>query len=105
MYDKKDSAMPDYIEFETFFVELTCEIIEERGLTHSEFGRNVFGENDGPRIWRSVRNATGNKSRRKLSLQEAYMISDTLNKNLFLTAWQNTQQQRAEKSQHPSLQQ
>lgn len=93
--------MLDYIEFEIFFVELTCDIIEERGLTHSEFGRKVFGENDGPRIWRSVRSTRGKKSRRKLSLQEAYMISDTLNKNLFVTAWQTTQQQFAEKSQHP----
>lgn len=95
--------MLEYMEFETHFIKLTCNIIEERGITHSEFGRKVFGENDGPRIWRSVRSTSSKTKHRKLSLQEAYIMSATLNKNLLLAAWQTTQQQHAENSQHPPL--
>lgn len=77
---KKD----DY--FERVFVELVAERVEDSGLSHSEFGRRVFGGGaSGVRLWRSVRDHDGRG--RKLTLGEAYRMAEALGTDFPSLVW------------------
>ena len=45
--------------FGRHFVSVVAARVEASGISHSEFGRRVFGASDGGRTWRAVRDPKG----------------------------------------------
>lgn len=78
-------------DFEIFFVDSIAERLVAMGMSHNEFGRLVFGEADGGRLWRSVRDPQNTGKRRKLSLGETYTIAEVLGTDLPSLMWQVAQ--------------
>ena len=50
--------------FGRHFVSVVAARVEASGISHSEFGRRVFGASDGGRTWRAVRDPKGSGSLR-----------------------------------------
>lgn len=74
--------------FEQFFVEAMTEKVEASTMSHSEFGRRVFGEDSGARLWR----ATREKSRkRSVSIGEASLMAEALGMDFPSLVWEIVQ--------------
>ena len=71
--------------FERIFITLVAERVEACGMSHSEFGRQVFGDSSGVRLWRSCRDFE--KRRRKLTLDEAYQMAIVLGTDFPTMIW------------------
>ncbi|ABM29791.1 hypothetical protein Dvul_2780 [Nitratidesulfovibrio vulgaris DP4] len=74
--------------FERALVALIAEQVEQRGMSHSEFGRAIFGQEHGPRLWRTARDP---KRARKITIAEAYRMAETLGTDLPTLLWRITQ--------------
>lgn len=74
--------------FEDFFVEEITRRVEESKLSHSEFGRLVFGTDSGPRAWRATREK---ERKRRISIGEALMMAEVLGLELPALVWEITQ--------------
>lgn len=74
--------------FQLFFVHEVAKMAQDAGLSHSEFGRLVFGETSGSRIWRTARDLS---RRRAISVADCYTIADVLQVDLPSMIWQITQ--------------
>jgi hypothetical protein len=79
--------------FERVFITLIAERVEASPLSHSEFGRRVFGAASGIRLWRSCRDFE--KRRRKLTLDEAYRMADVLGTDFPTMLWNMVQEAKA----------
>lgn len=77
--EKDGTEMTPEQKFERFFIELVTSMYQENGLSHSDFGRAVFGEKSGVRIWGGVRSA---KRERDITLAEVLKIAKALNVEL-----------------------
>lgn len=75
---KQDGVTPEQ-QFERFFIEMVTTMYQKNGLSHSEFGRAVFGEKSGVRIWGGVRST---KRERDITLAEVLKMAKTLNVEL-----------------------
>lgn len=75
--------------YERAIVALVAEKVEEIGMSHSEFGRRIFGEESGVRLWRKCREST---SPRKLVFSEAYKIAELFDLDLPTMLWQFSQE-------------
>lgn len=75
--------------YEKAFVSLVAERVEDLGMSHSEFGRRVFGSTAGVRLWRSCRDFKSR--RRKLTLGEAYLMAEALGTDFPSLVWNLTQ--------------
>ena len=64
--------------FGRHFVSVVAARVEASGISHSEFGRRVFGASDGGRTWRAVRDPKGSGKPRVLLLDEAYAMARAL---------------------------
>ena len=64
--------------FGRHFVSVVAARVEASGISHSEFGRRVFGASDGGRTWRAVRDPKGSGKPRVLLLDEAYTMARAL---------------------------
>ena len=64
--------------FGRHFVSVVAARVEALGISHSEFGRRVFGTPDGARTWRAVRDPKGTGKPRVLLLDEAYAMARAL---------------------------
>lgn len=71
--------------FERVFITLIAERVEASGMSHSAFGRKVFGDSSGIRLWRSCRDFE--KRRRKLTLDEAYRMAVALGTDFPTMVW------------------
>lgn len=76
--------------FERAFIALVSEMVEQKGLSHSDFGRLVFGETSGVRLWRWCR-SNGGRTRR-LMLGEAYAMADALGMDFPTLVWKLTKE-------------
>lgn len=75
--------------FEKLFVEAMVRRVEAAGMSHSEFGRRVFGEGSGSRAWR----ATREKDRKRgLGIGEAYMMAEALGMEFPALVWEVMQE-------------
>ncbi|WP_051258220.1 hypothetical protein [Desulfovibrio cuneatus] len=72
-------------EFERQFILAVDERVEKSGLTHSNFGRKVFGEVSGERLWRKCRDV---KNPRKISFAESYAMATLLGIDYPSFVWQ-----------------
>lgn len=84
--------MEKSVQFERALVALVAEKVEASGLSHSEFGRRVFGEESGARLWRSCRDP---ERARKVVLAEAYTMAEVLGQDLPTMLWQLAQEAKA----------
>lgn len=71
--------------FERAFVTIVAEMVEQKGMSHSDFGRRVFGETSGVRLWRWCRSEE-NRGRR-LMLGEAYAMAAALDTDFPSLVW------------------
>jgi len=78
------STMKKDALFESLFIEAVAEQIDDSDLSHSEFGRAVFGNASGDRLWRSCR---GEKRKRTVSIGEAYVMAEALGVDLPTLLW------------------
>ncbi len=76
--------------FERAFVTLIAERVEDLGMPHSEFGRRVFGETAGARLWRSCRGSE-QRPARKVTLGEAYRMAEALGTDFPSLVWNLSQ--------------
>lgn len=75
--------------FEKLFIEVMAERVEAAKMSHSEFGRRVFGEESGARAWR----ATREKNRKRgLGIGEAYMMAEALDMEFPALMWEVMQE-------------
>jgi len=74
--------------YEQAFIKLIAERVEDIGMSHSEFGKLVFGKAGGVRIWRSCRDIEGRG--RSLTLAEAYRIAEVLGSDFPCLVWNLT---------------
>jgi len=79
--------------FEQVFIKLVAERVEDAGLSHSAFGKRVFGEASGVRLWRACRDME--KRRRKLTLDEAYRMAEALGTDFPTMVWNIAQAARS----------
>lgn len=79
--------------FQLFFVYEVSRMASERGFSHSEFGRRVFGEHSGSRIWRVARQLGRGRS---ISLVDCYNMAEVLEVDLPSLLWKTTQRANAE---------
>jgi len=79
--------------FERVFITLMIERIEDCGMSHAEFGKKVFGETSGVRLWRSCRDFE--KRRRKLTLEESYRMAAVLGTDFPTMVWNMVQAAKA----------
>ncbi len=77
--------MEKSLEFERAVIDLVAEILEKQGVTHTDFGRAVFGPESGVRAWRKCRES---ETPRKLSLAETHKIAEFLGIDLATMLWQ-----------------
>lgn len=84
--------MEKSVAFERAFVALLAERVESSGMSHSEFGRRVFGEDSGSRTWRSTRDP---ERARKITLAEVHLAANVLGLDFPTMVWQFTQEIRA----------
>ena len=77
--EKDRPEMTPEQKFERFFIELVTSMYQKNGLSHSDFGRAVFGEKSGVRIWGGVRSA---KRERDITLAEVLKMAKALNVEL-----------------------
>ncbi|MDR3044031.1 MAG: hypothetical protein LBU75_07175 [Desulfovibrio sp.] len=84
--------MENSIAFERALVALVAERVENSDLSHSEFGRRIFGEESGSRLWRSCRDAT---RPRRILLAEAHRMAELLGMDFPTMIWQFTQEAKA----------
>lgn len=75
--------------FERAYVALVAERVEAAGMSHSEFGRRVFGDESGSRLWRSCRD-TGRT--RRLLLAEAHKMAEVLGTDYPTMVWEITRE-------------
>lgn len=68
---------PPIQDAQTKTVEFISNTIEEWGIPHSLFGQEVFGQADGARCWRTIRNGG-----RKVSLDETLRMADAIGARL-----------------------
>lgn len=80
------------IRFERAFVALVAERVEQAGMSHSEFGRRVFGSEHGSRLWRTAREPA---RARKIILAEAYRMAEVLGTDLPTLLWQISREAEA----------
>lgn len=57
------------------FVEDVSKRLAETDISHNQFGKDIFGEASGGRIWRGLREGART---RKLSLEEACRMAERL---------------------------
>jgi len=81
--------------YERFFVQEVTNMAREKGLSHSEFGRRLFGE-EGGRMWRTVRDPMNTRKPRRISLGEAHKIAELLEVDLPSLIWAISQKFDAE---------
>lgn len=65
--------------FERDFVAHITAMVDSREITHSDFGKYVFGEVSGVRIWRYVREE---KRQRFVTLSEAQKMAEYFREDL-----------------------
>lgn len=75
--------------FENLFVEAMVKRVETAGMSHSEFGRRVFGEDSGARAWRATREK---ERKRGLGIGEAYMMAEALDVEFPALIWEVMQE-------------
>lgn len=73
--------------FGRHFVSVVAARVEALGISHSEFGRRVFGASDGGRTWRAVRDPKGSGKPRVLLLDEAYAMARALDMDFPSLIW------------------
>ena len=73
--------------FGRHFVSVVAARVEASGISHSEFGRRVFGASDGGRTWRAVRDPKGSGKPRVLLLDEAYALAGALDMDFPSLIW------------------
>ena len=88
-----DLPMENSKKFEYFFIEEIARRLDEAGLSHSEFGRQVFGEHSGSRLWRAAR---GENRKRGLSLSEAFKMAEILGTDYPSLIWDIYQKAKKE---------
>ena len=81
--------------YERFFVQEVTNMARERGLSHSEFGRRLFGE-EGSRMWRTVRDPMNTRKPRRVSLGEVHKVAEILDVELPSLIWAISQKFDAE---------
>ncbi|MEI3478196.1 MAG: hypothetical protein V8Q84_02800 [Bilophila sp.] len=64
-------------DFERMFVEEVILELQKRNINHLTFGNSFFGE-DGGRTWRRIRDPLSQGKPRRLTMGEAYGISNFL---------------------------
>lgn len=74
---------------ENLFVEAMARRVEAAGMSHSEFGRRVFGEDSGARAWRATREK---ERKRGLGIGEAYMMAEALDVEFPTLVWEVMQE-------------
>lgn len=85
--------------FERFFVEAVCRRIEKLGMTHRDFGIQLFGPKSGARLWLRVRNPNQSEQTRKLSLEDACRVASIFGMDFPSFVW--TIYQERESIEHP----
>lgn len=75
-------------EFERDFIVLVTERVEDLGMSQSEFGKKVFGEASGDRLWRATRSPS---RKRGLSLGAAVTMAEALGTDFPSLVWHVTQ--------------
>lgn len=73
------------------FVAHITAMVEEKGFNHSEFGKYVFGETSGVRIWRSTRD---NTRQRFITMSEAVRMAEYLKEDLSSLIWKIEQMEK-----------
>lgn len=89
--------MENTLDFEKIFVDHISGMLQEKGISHNEFGKLVFGETDGGRLWRSIRDPQNSGKRRKVTINEAYTMATVLGTDLPYIMWQISQILNAKK--------
>lgn len=84
-------------DFEKIFIDYVVELLAQKGISHNEFGKLVFGDTDGGRLWRSIRDPQNSGKRRKVSINEAFSMAQTLGTDLPSLMWQISQASTAKK--------
>jgi hypothetical protein len=79
--------------FERVFITLVAERVKAAKMSHSEFGRKIFGESAGVRLWRACRDFEGRG--RRLTLDEAYRMADVLGTDFPTMVWNMVQEAKA----------
>lgn len=79
--------------FERFFVKMITGMATDKGLSQAEFGRRVFGEKSGIRIWGGVRS---DKRCRDVSLAEALHMANVLDIEFPSLIWQAYERAKSE---------
>ena len=75
--------------FERSFVQVVVETLVKKGIKHAPFGRAIFGDESGSRIWLQVRDES---KPRRLSLAEAHKIALFLGKDFPALTWEVQQE-------------
>lgn len=68
-----NESMENSKSFEKALVQIVAEMITLRGFKHSAFGRFVFGEKSGARLWRVAREADRG---RVITVDETVLMAD-----------------------------
>ena len=66
-------GMENTQSFERIIIMMAEAMLDESGQKHAPFGRAVFGESNGARLWRMTR---GDLKERRLSVNEAKSMAD-----------------------------
>lgn len=77
--------------FEGLFIEAVADLVENSEMSHSEFGRAVFGDASGDRLWRAAR---GERRKRSVTVGEAYVMAEVLGLDLPTLLWRIVQDKK-----------
>lgn len=75
--------------FERAYVTIVAERVDASEMSQSEFGRRVFGETSGVRLWRLCR---AEKRTRSITLAESLRMAETLGQDFAAFIWQVRQE-------------
>ena len=79
-------------DFERAYVAICAERVDALNMSHSEFGRQVFGETSGVRLWRLCR---ADKRTRSVTLAESMRMAEVLGQDFAAFIWQVRQEASA----------
>lgn len=76
--------MESQTSFEKALVAVVTDMLKEKGIKHSPFGRFVFGETSGVRLWRIAREEARGKT---ITVNEFYRMAEFFEQELPEFVW------------------
>lgn len=76
-------------EFERAYVAIVAERVEAKNMSHSEFGKHIFGETSGVRLWRLCK---AKERTRSVTLAESMRMAEVLGEDFAAFIWQVRQE-------------